>query len=125
MSAKRIRSAVTDSGREVSFDPAAKPGVSNLLTIHAALTGGTVETSEKAFTGGGYGDLKKAVAEVVADFTGSFRARYDEVLADRAGLEAILAAGAERARDVASVTLATVYDRVGFVPAAVRHDGGR
>jgi tryptophanyl-tRNA synthetase len=125
VSAKRIRSAVTDSGREVAFDPAGKPGVSNLLTIHAALTGGTVETSEKAFAGGGYGDLKKAVAEVVSDFTGSFRTRYNEVLADRAGLDAILAAGAERARDVASVTLATAYDRVGFLPAVARRDGSR
>jgi tryptophanyl-tRNA synthetase len=125
VSAKRIRSAVTDSGREVAFDPTGKPGVSNLLTIHAALTGGTVETSEKAFASGGYGDLKKAVAEVVSDFTGSFRTRYNDVLADRSGLDEILAAGAERARDVASVTLATVYDRVGFVPAALRRDGGR
>jgi tryptophanyl-tRNA synthetase len=125
VSAKRIRSAVTDSGREVSFDPVAKPGVSNLLTIHASLTGGTVEKSAEAFAGGGYGDLKKAVAEVVADFTSSFKTRYDDVLADRAGLDDILAAGAERARDVASATLATVYDRVGFLPAAVRRNGGR
>lgn len=125
VSAKRIRSAVTDSGREVSFDPVGKPGVSNLLTIHAALTGGTVAISENVFAGGGYGDLKKVVAEVVADFTGNFRTRYQEVLADSAGLEAILAAGAERARAVASATLAVVYDRVGFLPAAARRDGGR
>ncbi len=125
VAAKRIRSAVTDSGREVAFDPAAKPGVSNLLTIHAALTGVNVETSEKQFAGGGYGDLKKAVGAVVADFTAGFRARYDEVLADRGALDDILARGAERARDVASTTLAQVYDRVGFVPAARGRAGDR
>jgi len=117
VSAKRIRSAVTDSGREVAFDPAAKPGVSNLLTIHAALTGGTAQASAAQFAGGGYGDLKKAVAQVVADFTGSFRTRYEQVRSDPAELDRILADGAARAREVAGATLAAVYDKVGFVPA--------
>jgi tryptophanyl-tRNA synthetase len=117
VSAKKIRSAVTDSGREVVFDEAEKPGVSNLLRIYAALTGDTVPVLEERYAGRGYGDLKKELAEVVVDFVTPFRTRTLELLEDTAQLDAILAAGAERAREVAAPTLARVYDAVGFVPA--------
>jgi tryptophanyl-tRNA synthetase len=114
--AKRIRSAVTDTGREVRFDEEAKPGVSNLLRIHSALSGRSIIALEADFEGKGYGDLKKEVADVVVDVAAPFRERTLEILDDTAELDRILAEGAERARDVARTTLATVYDRVGFLP---------
>jgi tryptophanyl-tRNA synthetase len=118
VSAKKIRSAVTDTGREVVFDPEAKQGVSNLLTIHSALSGQTVAQLEEHFAGRGYGDLKKELAEVVTDFVTPVRSRTQELLDDPAELQRILAAGAARAREVAATTVATAYDRVGFLPPA-------
>ena len=118
-SAKKIRSAVTDSGREVYFDEETKPGVSNLLTIYSALSGRTTEDIAAAYDGRGYGDLKKDLGQIVEDFATPFRARTMELLEDRAELDAILREGAGRARAVAAETLAAVYDRIGFVPAAV------
>jgi tryptophanyl-tRNA synthetase len=117
-SAKKIRSAVTDSGREVYFDEAEKPGVSNLLTIYSALSGRTVDDIAASYDGRGYGDLKKDLGQVVEDFVTPFRQRTMELLDDRAELDAVLREGAARARAVAAETLANVYDRVGFVPAA-------
>lgn len=114
--AKRIRSAVTDAGREIRFDEAQKPGVSNLLSIFSAISGRSVETLEADYVGRGYGDLKKDLAEVVVDMATPFRDRTLALLADPAELDRILAEGADRARDVASTTLARVYDRVGFLP---------
>jgi tryptophanyl-tRNA synthetase len=116
-SAKKIRSAVTDSGREVFFDEENKPGVSNLLTIYSALSGRTVEDIAVEYDGRGYGDLKKDLGAVVEDFVTPFRARTLELLDDRAELDAVLRTGADRARAVAAETLATAYDRIGFVPA--------
>jgi tryptophanyl-tRNA synthetase len=116
-SAKKIRSAVTDSGREIVFDEAEKPGISNLLTIYAALTGRDVHEVAESYAGRGYGDLKKELGEVVTDFVTPLRDRTFELLDDPAELDSVLAEGADRARAVASETLATVYDRVGFVPA--------
>jgi tryptophanyl-tRNA synthetase len=114
--AKRIKSAVTDTGREVRFDEETKPGVSNLLRIHSALSGTSIPDLERQFEGKGYGDLKKEVADVVVEVASPFRQRTLEILADPAELDRILAEGAERARDVARATLATIYDRVGFLP---------
>jgi tryptophanyl-tRNA synthetase len=106
---------VTDTGREVVADPANKPGVTNLLTIHSALSGRTVPELEEHFAGRGYGDLKKELAEVVTDFVAPVRTRTQELLDDRAELERILADGAQRAREVASATVARAYDRAGFL----------
>ncbi|MGY1715183.1 tryptophan--tRNA ligase [Geodermatophilus nigrescens] len=117
-SAKKIRSAVTDTGREVVADAENKPGVTNLLTIHSALSGIPVPELEERFAGRGYGDLKKELAEVVTDFVAPVRARTQELLDDRAELERLLAGGAARAREVAAATVATVYDRVGFLRPA-------
>jgi tryptophanyl-tRNA synthetase len=114
---KKIKSAVTDSDRTIAFDEAAKPGVSNLLTILAALTDDPVDALVTQFEGRGYGDLKGAVAEAVSDFATPFRERTLELLGDRAELETILADGAERARDVAAKTVADVYAKVGLLPA--------
>ncbi len=118
VTAKKIRSAVTDTGREVVADAEGKPGVTNLLTIHSALSGRSVAELEEHFAGRGYGDLKKELAEVVIDFVTPVRARTQELLDDRAELERILAAGAERAREVAGATVARVYERTGFLPPA-------
>jgi tryptophanyl-tRNA synthetase len=118
VTAKKIRSAVTDTGREVVYDPETKAGVSNLLTIHSALSGRTIAQLENDFAGRGYGDLKKELAEVVTEFVTPVRARTQELLDDPAELERILTAGAARAREVAARTVTEVYDRVGFLRPA-------
>lgn len=115
VSAKKIRSAVTDSETVVRYDVEEKPGVSNLLTIYSALTGRTIDDLVAAYDGKGYGDFKGDLADVVVDFATPFRDRTNELLADRAELDAILARGAEKARAVATRTLSDVYDRVGFL----------
>ncbi len=117
VSAKKIRSAVTDSGSEVTFDVDGKPGVSNLLTIYSALTGRAISSIEEAYEGRGYGDLKKDLAEVVVDFVTPLRERTLELLDDQAYLTGVLKRGAEQAAVVAEATLRDVYQRVGFVAA--------
>lgn len=116
VSAKKIRSAVTDSDREIRFDPETKPGVSNLLSIQAAVSGRTVDDLVAGYAGRGYGDLKSETADAVAEYVTPIRRRVDELLADPAELQAILADGARRAREVADATLGRVYDRLGFLP---------
>jgi tryptophanyl-tRNA synthetase len=115
-SAKKIRSAVTDSGRDVVFDEMGKPGLSNLLTIYSTLTGRSIADLEQEYAGRGYGDFKKALGEVVVEFVTPFRDQTLQLLDDPAELDRVLADGAARAREVASETLRTVYERVGFVP---------
>ncbi|MCW6011127.1 tryptophan--tRNA ligase [Micromonospora sp. CPCC 205371] len=117
-SAKKIRSAVTDTGREILFDPVEKPGISNLLTIYSALSGRGVIELVDAYAGKGYGDLKKDLAEVVLDFVRPIQERTRGYLDDPSQLDKLLAVGAEKARAVAAVTLQTAYDRVGFLPPA-------
>jgi tryptophanyl-tRNA synthetase len=112
---KKIKAAVTDSDREITFDEELKPGVANLLRILAALTGTEVPELVDQFAGRGYGDLKGAVADAVTALATPYRERTLALLAERTELEAILAAGAERARDVASRTLADVYRKVGLL----------
>ncbi|HLR85294.1 MAG TPA: tryptophan--tRNA ligase [Nocardioidaceae bacterium] len=114
-SAKKIRSAVTDSGSEVRFDEANKPGVSNLLSIYATLSGRTIDELEAAYADKGYGHLKVDLAEVVVDAATPIRERTNELLSDRAELDRLLADGAKKARHVAAETLAQVYRRIGFV----------
>ncbi|GAA3526948.1 tryptophan--tRNA ligase [Aeromicrobium panaciterrae] len=113
--AKKIRSAVTDSGDEVRFDEKEKPGVSNLLVIYSALSGRTIADIEREYVGQQYGGFKVALAELVADFVGPFGDRTRELLDDRAELDRILKAGADQARAVATETLELVYERSGFV----------
>src|ERR1700754_4220162 len=109
VSAKKIRSAVTDSEREVRFDPETKPGVSNLLTIQSAVTGADIDKLVEGYAGRGYGDLKKDTAEAVVEFVTPINTRVDELLADPSELESVLAAGAERARDVSAKTPRRAY----------------
>jgi tryptophanyl-tRNA synthetase len=112
---RKIKSAVTDSGREIIFDEINKPGVSNLLTILSALTDTPIDILVQQFAGRGYGDLKNAVADAVTEFATPYRNRTFELLEERGELESILAKGADRAREVASATLADAYDKVGLV----------
>ena len=114
--AKKIRSAVTDSDREIRFDPEAKPGISNLLTIQSAVTGTGIDALVAGYDGRGYGDLKKDTADAVVEFVTPIKARVDELVGDPAELEAVLAAGAQRAREVSAKTLNRVYERIGFLP---------
>jgi len=114
--AKKIRSAVTDSDRDIRFDPDTKPGVSNLLTIQSAVTGTGIDELVAGYQGRGYGDLKKDTAEAVVEFVTPIKARVDELVGDPAELEAVLAAGAQRAREVSAKTLNRVYERIGFLP---------
>ncbi|MFT4010466.1 MAG: tryptophan--tRNA ligase [Nocardioidaceae bacterium] len=117
-SAKKIRSAVTDSGSQVRFDPVEKPGVSNLLTIYSALTGREIAELEEAYAGKGYGDFKGDLAQRVVDFVTPFRDRVEGLLADPSQLDKVLADGASRAGAVAERTLADVFECVGFLPRA-------
>ncbi|WP_327190362.1 tryptophan--tRNA ligase [Streptomyces xinghaiensis] len=116
-SAKKIKSAVTDTDTVIRYDEENKPGVSNLLTIYAALTGATVAELEQRYEGKGYGALKTDLAEVYTEWATPFRDRTREYLDDPETLDSILAKGAEKARAVAAETLARVYERVGFLPA--------
>ncbi|HEV7712967.1 MAG TPA: tryptophan--tRNA ligase, partial [Asanoa sp.] len=97
------------------FDQDAKPGVSNLLTIQSAVTGTDVDKLVEGYVGRGYGDLKADTADAVVEFVTPIKARVDEMLAEPAELEAVLAAGARRAHEVSSKTVERVYDRLGFL----------
>ncbi|MFR9796337.1 tryptophan--tRNA ligase [Streptomyces sp. MS06] len=115
--AKKVRSAVTDTDTVIRFDPEDKPGVSNLLTIYSTLTGEGVAELEEKYEGKGYGALKTDLAEIMVDFVTPFRERTQQYLDDPETLDSLLAKGAEKARAVAAETLAQAYDRVGFLPA--------
>ncbi|RAK38042.1 tryptophanyl-tRNA synthetase [Actinoplanes lutulentus] len=117
-SAKKIKSAVTDTGREILFDEENKPGVSNLLTIYAALTKRTIDDLLEQYDGRGYGDLKKDLAEVLVEFVKPVQERTRAYLDDPGQLDKILAIGAEKARAVSADTLARAYQNVGFVAPA-------
>ena len=114
VSAKKLRSAVTDTEREIRYDPSTKPGISNLLVILSQLTETSIAELEKSYAGSGYGDLKSGVAEAFAEFVIPVQAKVEQYLSDTTELDRILAAGAERAREVASNTLSRVYEQVGF-----------
>ncbi|NJP71309.1 MULTISPECIES: tryptophan--tRNA ligase [Streptomyces] len=114
--AKKVKSAVTDTDTVIRYDAEAKPGVSNLLTIYSTLTGEGILELEQRYEGKGYGALKTDLAEVMVDFVTPFRERTQAYLADPETLDKILAKGAEKARLVAAETLAQTYDRVGFLP---------
>lgn len=114
---KRIKSAVTDTGRQIVADVENKPGVTNLITILAAFSGMSFAQIEQDFDGRGYGDLKKEVAAAVLDVVVPFQHRVRELLEDPGELDSLVARGADKAREVAAPTLARVYQRVGFLAA--------
>lgn len=111
--AKKIKSAVTDSGRDVVAGPD-KPALTNLLTIFSLFDGATVPELEQRFAGAGYGDFKTALAEVVVEGLRPMRERYEELMGDPGELNRLLGAGAAAAESIAEATMATVWDRVGL-----------
>jgi len=113
---KKLGSAVTDSGREVRR-AAGKAGIANLIDVYAVARGIEPVAVEREFEGAGYGDFKVAVAEAVIEYMAPVRERYAELRPDEAALEATLAGGAEKAREIATGTLAEVRQRMGIGPA--------
>jgi tryptophanyl-tRNA synthetase len=114
---KKIKSAVTDSGNEVSYEES-KPGVVNLINIQSALTGQSPEQIVERYAGKMYGHLKLDTAEVVIQAVAKVRDEAERLMADRVELDRILRRGAEKARVRASATLSDVYDALGFVARA-------
>ena len=112
---KKFKSSVTDDGKEVKFDEKGKPGISNLLTIHSALSGKSIEAIENEFTGKGYGDFKSAVAEVVIAELEPIRDRTKLLMDDPAELVSLLKVGAKKANEVAANTLKEVYAAIGLI----------
>ncbi|MFD5775197.1 tryptophan--tRNA ligase [Streptomyces sp. PDY-4] len=115
--AKKVKSAVTDTDTVIRYDVVEKPGVSNLLTIFSTLTGTGIPELEERYAGKGYGALKTDLADVMVEFVTPFKERTQQYLDDPETLDSVLAKGAEKARAVAAETLARAYDRVGFLPA--------
>jgi tryptophanyl-tRNA synthetase len=113
--AKKFKRAVTDSDTEVRYDPAAKPGVSNLLDILGGATGQSPASLADHYSR--YGDLKAATAEAVIEVIAPIQNRYNDLLEDRAELSRLLRIGADKARSVASATLQRTYDAIGMLPA--------
>ena len=114
---KKIKSAVTDTDGVIRFDRESKPGISNLLGIHSAISGESIASLEERFAGAGYGVLKGEVAEVVVGAIEPIRNRAEDLLSDPAELDRQLAKGAARANEQAEATLAAVYERIGFIKA--------
>jgi tryptophanyl-tRNA synthetase len=111
---KKFKSSVTDDGKEVKFDEKLKPGISNLLTIHSALSGQSISDLENEFSGKGYGDFKAAVAEVVIAKLEPIGKRTKELMDDPAELSRVLSNGAQKANEVASTTLKAAYSAIGL-----------
>ena len=111
---KKFKSSVTDNGKEIKFDEKLKPGISNLLTIHSALSGKSVSDLESEFSGKGYGDFKAAVAEVVIAKLEPISKRTNELMDDPAELSRVLSNGAQKASEVASTTLKAAYSAIGL-----------
>jgi tryptophanyl-tRNA synthetase len=116
VTAKKIKGAVTDVDGEIRFDAQNKAGVSNLLGIYSAVSGRTIDSLVSELSGKGYGDLKTAVADAVLGVVEPIRDRANELLSDEAELDRLLGLGAERANAQAELTLADVYDKIGFIP---------
>ena len=120
VTAKRIKSAVTDAETEIRFDRETKPGISNLLTIYSVITGQSVEQLVAAYEGKMYGHLKVDLAEVVTEHLTPIRSRANELLADPAELDRLLAHGADKAREIAAATLQDVYAGKVGIPSVRR-----
>jgi len=121
---KKFKTAVTDSEREIRYDPKAKPGVSNLLEIMSVATGEPIDALQTRFNGSGYGDLKDAVGESVVELLAPIRERFEALRADERELHRLLAVGAEKARNASQPTLERMYENMGFAkPEAGRFFG--
>ena len=112
---KKFKKAVTDSDNRIAYSPQDKPGVSNLITIYSAMTGKNIAEAELEFEGQGYGTLKMRTADAVVEKLRPIKEEYDRLINDKAYLLDIAYKGADKASEIASVTLKKVYDKVGFV----------
>jgi tryptophanyl-tRNA synthetase len=112
---KKFKTAVTDSGREITYDPENKAGVSNLIEILSVASDRPIPQVEAAYAGKGYGDLKGDTAEAVIELFRPMQERYTELRADEGELRRLLAVGAQKARETAAPTLERMYERMGFV----------
>ena len=112
---RKFKTAVTDSEREVRHDPAAKPGIANLIEIMSVATGAPLGEIESRYDGSGYGQFKDDVGEAVVELFAPIQERYRELRADDEGLKRVLAQGAGKAAEASAPTLARMYERMGFV----------
>ena len=111
---RKVKTAVTDSGSEVRYDPAEKPGISNLIELMTVVTGDSIQDVEARYDGSGYGNFKGEVADAIVALLEPIQARYREVRGDPVELQRLLQAGAEKARALSAPTLAVMYERLGF-----------
>jgi tryptophanyl-tRNA synthetase len=111
---KKVKSAVTDSGSDVRYDPDAKAGISNLIELLSVTTGESIPEIEARYDGSGYGRFKEEVAESIVTLLTPIRARYEELRADEGELGRLLALGADKAREASAPTLEAMYERLGF-----------
>ena len=111
---KKVKTAVTDSGTDVRYDPEEKPGISNLIELMTVVTGESIPDVEARYDGTGYGRFKEEVGDAIVELLRPIQQRYREVRSDTAELERLLAIGANKARAEAAPTLELMYDRMGF-----------
>jgi tryptophanyl-tRNA synthetase len=112
---KKFKTAVTDSGRDVVYDPAEKAGISNLIEILSVATGDSIDEIESRYDGAGYGQFKEDVGEAVVELLAPLQERYRELRSDDAELQRLLRIGADKAREASAPTLSAMYERMGFV----------
>jgi tryptophanyl-tRNA synthetase len=112
---KKIKSAATDSGTEIKFDPENKAGLSNLMTIYSVLSGKTIDQLEKDYEGKMYGHLKVDLAEIVVETLKPVREKYDDLMKNKDHLDKLMADGAQKAQVRARLTLDNVYKTVGLL----------
>ena len=111
---KKVKTAVTDSGTEVRYDPEEKPGVSNLIELMTVATGGTIGDVETRYDGAGYGRFKQEVGDALVELLEPIQHRYRELRSDPGELERMLALGAAKAREASAPTLERMYEQMGF-----------
>jgi tryptophanyl-tRNA synthetase len=123
---RKLKTAVTDSGGEIRCD-AAKPGISNLITLYSGVSGEGVESIQNRYDGKGYAEFKRNLAELIIDLLNPIQARYKSMAADPEMLAEVLRRGAHSAGERSEATLARVYRAVGFIPRkrGQRRHGGR
>jgi tryptophanyl-tRNA synthetase len=115
---KKLKTAVTDSGAEVRYDPEQKPGISNLIELMTVVTGDSVQEVEARYDGSGYGRFKEEIAEAIIEVLDPIQARYQQIRSDVVELSQLLTVGAEKARASSAPTLTLMYERLGFAKPA-------
>jgi tryptophanyl-tRNA synthetase len=111
---KKVKSAVTDSGTDVRYDPGEKPGISNLIELLTVVTGESIKDVESRYDGSGYGQFKQDVADAIVELLDPIQARYNALRSDVSELDRLLRVGADKARTASAPTLTLMYERMGF-----------